>query len=381
MATTVVRQLRFTDILIALGAGVAMNVGTVFVADLPPPPGRILLWAAAGVLVFRRRWPVAVMWLAIALGFLYTILGYPGAVYTIAIVIGIYSAAAQGRRWMAVSGVVTTFVSFTLVGYLWSTGHLVTGSGFLWFPAWLTVAVLLGEVARSRADRIASIEQRAVEAERTRQEEARRKAGEERMRIARELHDVLAHSISIINVQAGAAAHHLDTDPEKTRVALAVVRNTGKEALQELRSSLGVLRGQEPQDPALRPSPGMADLDGLVASARDAGQVVDLQQKGDLDDILPDIALTVYRIIQESLTNVTRHGGAANATVVIERHADGLKVTVENDGVGASTQTSDGLGIAGMRERAAAHGGHLEAGPRPGGGFRVTASIPLEESS
>ncbi|MPZ53412.1 MAG: sensor histidine kinase [Acidimicrobiia bacterium] len=383
MTDTSPRPLRIAgDILFALAGLLVMMVGTVWTVGLPEPLGRVLLIAAAATLVFRRRWPVVVMWAVISLGFIYDFLGYPGAFYTVAIVMGIYSVAAQGWRWTAVAGAVITFVSFGLVDFALETGHLITGQGALWFVGWLIVAVLLGEVSRSRRDFVASIEQRAIEAERTRQEETLRRVGEERMRIARELHDVLAHSISIINVQAGAAAHHLDSDPEKAREAISIVRNTGKEAIQELRSSLGVLRGQENGDPTRRrPTPGLGDLEQLMASARRAGPVVEFSTRGNLDDVPPDVALTVYRIVQESLTNVTRHGGDASATVTIERDSDTLTVTVEDDGIGMQTDTVPGLGIAGMTERAAAHGGSLETGPSADGGFRVVATIPLTESS
>lgn len=358
--------------------------GTSVVADTAAPPdmlGWLLLLAGSGALMFRRRWPVAVMWVAIVAGLVYDTLDNPGAFYTVPIVLGIFSAAAFGSRWAAIAGAGVTLVLFYVGDLVLATGHLLNAEGVLWFGGWLTAGVLLGEVARGRTDRIAATEQRAREAERHRQEEALRRAGEERMRIARELHDVLAHSISIINVQAGVAAHHLDADPEKSRAALAVVRTTGKNALRELRSSLGVLRDPGSETAAPRsPSPGTADIPQLVEGSRATGLVIDLHQSGDLDSIPTEIGLAVYRVIQESLTNVTRHAAATRVAVSIERTPQELRVQVDDDGVGSSEAPEGGHGIIGMRERFRALGGVLDARPRREGGFRVQGSVPLEDS-
>ncbi len=193
---------------------------------------------------------------------------------------------------------------------------------------------------------------------------------------------MLAHSISIINVQAGAASHHLETDPEKTHDALAIVRDTGKQALRELRSSLGVLRAGDGGAGALRtPSPGMRDIEQLVAATREAGLPVDLHLDGDTATVPADVGLAVYRIVQESLTNVTRHGGTAIAVVTIDRDPEEILVRVEDDGTGCGDQPADGHGIAGMRERVAALGGRLDVGPGPDGGFLVEGHIPLGPNS
>jgi MYXO-CTERM domain-containing protein len=376
------------DLALGLAAAVLMVLGTsgVSARGTPPSPqGWLLLLAAAAVLVFRRRWPTAVMWTAIACGLAYSALGNPGAFYTVAIGIGIYSVAATGHRMAAVAGLAGAFGLFLAADLVLETGHLMTGGGALWFLGWLTVALLLGEVSRSRSDYIAAVQERAVEAERSRQEYALRRAGEERMQIARDLHDVLAHSISIINVQAGAALHHLDTDPDKAQEALLTVRETGKRALRELRSSIGVLRraddrpdGDEQSAPR-RPSPGIEDLESLVETTRRAGLHVELLRQGNPQAVVPQVGLAAYRIIQESLTNVARHAGATTATVTISHRPHQLVLRVDDDGRGAPTEVVDGHGIDGMRERVAALRGVLQVGSRPGGGFRVEARIPLAD--
>jgi MYXO-CTERM domain-containing protein len=367
-------------VLVAVAVTVA---GTNIVAHTTTPPdtlGWLLLLAGGGALAFRRRWPVAVMWVTIAAGLIYDTLDTPGAFYTVPIVLGIFSAAAFGRRWAATTGAGATLVLFYVGDLILATGHMLTAEGALWFGGWITAGVLLGEVARGRTDRIAATEQRARDNERHRQEEALRRAGEERIRIARELHDVLAHSISIINVQAGVAAHHLDTDPEKSRAALATVRETGKHALHELRSSLGVLRdpGSVPVAPRA-PSPGASDIDQLVEATRETGLNIDLQQSGDLVSIPPDVGLAAYRVIQENLTNVTRHANATVVTVRVERRPGELILRVEDNGDGSGGDPEAGHGIVGMRERLRALGGEFDAGPRPDGGFQVSGTIPLRD--
>lgn len=369
------------DVALALAAAVLMVLGTsgVSARNTPDPMGWLLLLGAAAVLVFRRRWPIQVMATTIVLGLAYTTLGNPGAFYTVAIGVGIYSVAAAGHRLVALAGVAGSFGLFLAADLLLETGHILTGGGVLWFLGWLTVAGLLGEVARGRSEYLAAIQQRALEAERTREEEARRRAGEERMRIARDLHDILAHSISIINVQAGAALHHLDTNPDEARVALVTVRDTGKQVLRELKSSIGVLRDSGHSEAPRTPSPGIADIDQLVTATRDTGLSVDLEQAGDPNPVPADVELAAYRIVQESLTNVTRHASATKVTVRVDRRPEELVVRIDDDGLGSRAATGRGHGITGMKERVAALGGQFYAGPKSGGGFRVEGRIPLAD--
>src|SRR6266542_1945453 len=219
----------------------------------------------------------------------------------------------------------------------------------------------------------------ATEVMRTREEEARRRASDERLRIARELHDVVAHNISLINVQASTALHLIDERPEQARTALAAIKQASKEALGELRSVLDILR-QSDEEPPRAPAPGLARLDELVSKVKAAGLEVRTTTEGDSRPLPAPVDLTAFRIVQEALTNVHRHAGRASATVRVSYRDRDLVVQVDDDGRGASSNgtAGGGNGIPGMRERVAALGGELEAGPRAGGGFRVLARLPLD---
>lgn len=241
----------------------------------------------------------------------------------------------------------------------------------------LGVAAAVGDATRNRRAYVAEVEQRAIEAERSRDEEARRRVDEERLRIARELHDVTAHSLSIIAVQSGAASHVLDSDPAEARRALEAIRSTSKDALDELRAMLGVLRSVDDPGAPLAPVPGLARIDELVGPMQDAGITVKLVVDGDVGGIPALVDASAYRIVQEALTNVVRHAGPCELLVAIRRNADALEIEVADTGRGVETDTSGGHGLAGMRERAFALGGTFQAGPADSGGFRVLARLPL----
>jgi signal transduction histidine kinase len=218
-----------------------------------------------------------------------------------------------------------------------------------------------------------------LEAARTRAEEDRRRAGEERLRIARELHDVLAHNISLINVQAGVALHLMDEQPGQSRTALVAIKQASNDALRELRSVLDILR--QGSDAPRSPTSGLDSLDGLVANAAAAGLEVRSRVEGTPRPLPAGVDLAAFRIVQEALTNVTRHAGRpATATVLVAYGDHDLTVQVDDDGEGVDRAhpNGGGNGIRGMRERAATLGGELTAGPRPGGGFRVSAQLPLD---
>jgi signal transduction histidine kinase len=220
--------------------------------------------------------------------------------------------------------------------------------------------------------------QRCLAAERTRAEEARRRADEERMRIARELHDVLAHNISLVNVQASVALHLMDEQPGQSRSALVAIKQASNDALKELRSVLDVLR-QGDEAPPRAPASGLTHLNSLVAGVSATGLRVRTTVEGTSRPLPAGVDLAAFRIVQEALTNVTRHAGPASATVLVGYGSEELTVQVDDDGRGpASNGAGQGNGIRGMRERAAALGGELAAGPRPGGGFRVRARLPLD---
>jgi len=220
------------------------------------------------------------------------------------------------------------------------------------------------------------VEQRAEEAERTRDEAARRRAMEERLRIARELHDSLTHSISVIQVQAGVAVHLARKRGEDVPPALMAIEEAGADAVRELRATLGVLRSEDGD------GSGLSQLDGLVARARAAGLPVTVTVTGQQRPLPPEADQAAYRIVQEALTNVTRHAGHACASVHLHYTPEALSIQVDDDGQGTGTRPSGpGLGLVGMRERVSALGGRLQAGPQATGGFRVRAELPARAPS
>jgi signal transduction histidine kinase len=211
---------------------------------------------------------------------------------------------------------------------------------------------------------------------------ARRAVVEERLRLARELHDVVAHAMSVIAVQSGVGAHVADTQPEEAAKALAAIEATSRAALEELRRLLGVLRQEDEPQGDLAPVPGLADLEGLLAEVAKTGLAVKLQVHGTRPSLPAGVDLSAYRIVQEALTNVVKHAGPARAQVTVGYHDQNVTVEVTDDGRGAMTSASDGRvgsghGLIGMRERVAAFGGNLEVGPGLDGGFRVAARLPL----
>jgi len=223
---------------------------------------------------------------------------------------------------------------------------------------------------------VREVERRAEEAVRTRDEAARRRAMEERLRIARELHDSLTHSISVIQVQAGVAVHLARKRGEDVPPALMAIEEAGADAVRELRATLGVLRSEDGD------GSGLSQLDGLVARARAAGLPVTVTVTGQQRPLPPEADQAAYRIVQEALTNVTRHAGHACASVHLHYTPEALSIQVDDDGQGTGTRPSGpGLGLVGMRERVSALGGRLQAGPQDGGGFRVQADLPARAPS
>jgi signal transduction histidine kinase len=239
--------------------------------------------------------------------------------------------------------------------------------------AWLGLLAAAAEIVRVRRER-------AAEAVRNRKEEERRRATEERLRIARELHDVLGHNISLINVQAGVALHLMDERPEQARTALAAIKEASAETLREMRAVLGVLRQADEEAPR-SPAPSVARLDDLLSRAGVAGIQVSTEVRGEPRALPHGVDLAAFRIVQEALTNVTKHAGPAAATVRLTYADRDLVIQVDDDGRGPNGELdrADSSGIRGMRERAEALGGELAAGPRPEGGFRVRARLPLED--
>jgi signal transduction histidine kinase len=245
--------------------------------------------------------------------------------------------------------------------------------GFIaWGPPVPEIAAwLLGDNLRTRRAYLRELEARAERLEREQEESARRAAAEEQARIARELHDVLAHNVSVMVVQAAAANDVFETQPQRAREALRDIERTGRSALTEIRRLLGRVRQTD-----FAPQPGLSELEALVDGVRAAGLPVTLRVEGELDDLPTGLDLSAYRIVQEALTNAIKHAGASAAEVRVRRTAAGVELEVVDDGAGPSGN-GRGQGLIGMRERASLLGGEVEAGPKPGGGFRVRATLPL----
>ncbi|HKA82277.1 MAG TPA: sensor histidine kinase [Acidimicrobiales bacterium] len=335
--------------------------------------GVALLLAGPAALLVRRRWPEAALAVALAADLAYWLTDYPrGPAGFPSLIFAFVYAVLAGRRVFAWGTLAVGYVAFTVLPPLldqesWSVGRA------LGLAAWLLVLGTGAEILRNRRERQAELAH--VQAE-----EARRRASDERLLIARELHDVLAHNISLINVQAGVALHLLDERPDQARPALAAIKDASKEALGELRSVLDVLRrGDDGANAPLAPTAGLRDLPGLVERTRAAGLDVALDVVGDERPVPAGVDLAAFRIVQEALTNVVRHSGGASAQVRLDYGDHQLTVQVDDDGTGAPVPPRDdpGRGIAGMRERVQALNGTFAAGPRPGRGFRVRARFPI----
>ncbi|MCP9949112.1 sensor histidine kinase [Actinomadura madurae] len=248
---------------------------------------------------------------------------------------------------------------------------------------WLLLPLGAGSMTRLRRAYVASVQARAEHAERTREEEARLRVTEERMRIARELHDVVAHHLALANAQAGTAAHFALTDPRRTKKILTGLTDTTSSALRELKSTLGLLRHNGgPDSASLEPSPSLARLPELVSTCASAGLTVTVTTTGEPRPLTSGVDLTAFRIVQEALTNATKHAAADTAHVRLAYEDSRLLITVTNDEPPGATDVAasapgQGFGIMGMRERAHTVGGEFRAGPRPGGGFEVAAGLPL----
>ncbi|WP_328855081.1 histidine kinase [Microbispora hainanensis] len=357
-----------------LTLGVAGTYGRLSSSGLTERPldplGLMLIVVASLVLVRRRGAPVTVGVVTVGCAVAYYGARYPGIFAAGPALIAIYTAATLGRRRLAIGLGIALAAGIAVPVALADADPEPGGLSLL--SGWLVAMVVLGEVTKNRRAYLREVEQRAIQAELTREEAALRRAGEERLWIAQELHDTLTHTISVINVQTSVALQTLERDPALTRRALLAVKESGKEAMHELRATLGVLRQADPDGPEV----GLARLPRLVDRAEAAGLPVTTLTIGTRREVPPEVDRAAYRIVQEAFTNVLRHAGAASVTVTIEYAADMIELSVEDDGQTTTGTTDNGMGLIGMRERAVALGGSLTAGPRPGGGFAVRAELP-----
>ena len=376
------------DVLLALGIGLVQVLGVLLSERYGHSPAWrdpdalawLLLTGGPAALLLRRRWPLGVLAVTVACGLAYAARAYPEGPSQVAVYPALWTVALTVPRrlaWLAATGAAVAVATAELLLY---DETMVDGEP-LYVAVTVFAAMWWGEAVRVRRAYVAELRDRAERAERTREEEARRRVTEERLRIARELHDVVSHTIGLISVQAGVAAHLLGRRPDKAAESLAAIRQASDEALGELHAMLGVLRerdGDAGRAP-LAPAPGLAELDALVAQAAGAGVEVAVAVEGAPRRLPPAVDLACYRVVQESLTNVVRHAGASRAEITVTHHDGEVVVEILDDGAAPSGNgaVGTGQGIPGMRERARALGGRLEAGPRPEGGFRVQASLPV----
>ena len=358
-------------------------LGTVMSrAHAGPISGSHVVLAAAmcTALAFRRLAPLESFAVIAALGLLQFVVGVSVQPFDVALLVSLYTVSPQRGRREAI-------VAFAIceVGAVLAALHWDRPMGWLFAPTVLGfIALVLGNSMRLRRAYLFELEERAARLELERDQQAQIAAATERSRIARELHDVVAHSLSVMVAQADGASYAIDSDLAKAKGAILSVAQTGRDALTEMRRLLGVLRESD-DGSGVAPQPGVEELGELVDSVCRAGVPVQLALAGSPQPLPRGMELTAYRIVQEALTNTLKHGGAnPHAWVTIDYGADAVELRIEDDGVGAhelvGAPSEPGQGLVGMRERAAVYGGSVVAGDRPGGGFRVVARLPLPAS-
>ena len=337
---------------------------------------------AVAALAVRRRFPLgAAIVVSIALTVEWLAFGAPEGFGVFAtLVIAGYSVAAHEDRRHALAGL----GALAVTGVVWSWRDPVNTnlSDHVQSAEWLApvvIAWLLGAYLRTRRLYVSALSERAERAEREREERTEAAVASERARIARELHDIVAHSVSVMVVQAEAADEMLDRDrPDRARAPVWKIQETGRAALTDMRRMLGILREVD-SGPALTPQPGIANLELLLAKVRESGLPVELEVAGEPEPLPPGIDLSAYRIVQEALTNALKYAGQAHVRVAVRYVPGALELEVSDDGPGRANGSDGGHGLVGMRERVALFGGELDAGPAPGGGYVVRARLPLKE--
>lgn len=346
------------------------------------PPFEVAQWTVAlpilaiGLLLTRRQYPRTT--LAAVVGLAVVAVSVNGAVLTMAlpVMVALFNLALRTDRktWLVAAGITAAAVTLPIVIRYPSMWPQVFGIVF-----WVALPPAIAEAVRNRRAYLAEVVERARRAEETKEQEARRQVAEERIRIARDLHDILAHTIAVINVQSGVAAHVIDGDTEQARQALVHINDASDTALQELRTMLDVLRQDGDQTAPTRPAPTLRDLDELVDGLRASGVAITVQTTGDLDEPATEVGVVAYRVLQEALTNVLKHARASAVQVRATVEGDGVDLEVADDGVGSPDPPPVGHGRMGMRERVYSVGGTVQDGP-VAGGYRVTAQLPSTTS-
>jgi signal transduction histidine kinase len=353
------------------------NSSTVHLHD----PTALSVLVTIGVAVpyyWRRRAPLPVLLVSETCVVFLTVARYQTGAGPWVLLVGVYTVAAWCSARERVIGAAAVLIGLTIAVVAGIPGG--NGVDAIFEYVVFAAAYLFGSTMRNRRLYAEELEARANSIERQRTEETKRVLSEERLRIAQELHDVVAHSMGVIAVQAGVGAHVIDTEPGEAKKALEAISQTSRATLTEIRRLLGVLR--EDQGASYEPAPGLADLDRLVRDMAGAGLETHVCVEGTATELPPGADFTAYRIVQEALTNVLKHAGPAQATIVVGYEPDALRLEVLDDGLGAVNGRGGpgGHGLLGMRERVGVYGGTFEAGPRIGGGYRVAVRLPYGES-
>ncbi|WAZ23223.1 sensor histidine kinase [Streptomyces cinnabarinus] len=342
------------------------------------------------VVALRRLMPERMLLLAVGLGVAQLALDVETMPANFAMLVITYTVAATGARWASRMALGVGLVAAPLAQLRWpenESSALGTVAIMIFTTVPFALAWVLGDSIRTRRAYFAELEERASRLEKEREAQSKVAVAAERARIARELHDVVAHNVSVMVVQADGAAYVLDAAPDQAKKALETISSTGRQALAEMRRLLGVLRtGEHQESGEYVPQPDVEQIDELVQQCRTSGLPVDFKVEGTPRPLPSGVELTAYRIVQEALTNTRKHGGPnAGASVRLVYFDDGLGLLVEDDGKGAPHELYEeggvdgaGHGLIGMRERVGMVGGTLDAGPRPGGGFRISALLPLK---
>jgi signal transduction histidine kinase len=333
-------------------------------------------------LVWRRRAPVVVLALTTGALFLYSLLGYLPSFAAFGFLVALYTVAAERERRTSIPAGIASGIVVLLILAIWSES--VEPDAIIAECLFVGAAWFLGDGLRIRRGQVVQLEDRATRLEREREERAKQAVAEERQVIARELHDVVAHNVSVIVAQAGAAQRVFDTHRDEVLATLDTIEHTGREALVEMRRLMGFLRTESDPESARSPQPGLKSLDALVASVREAGLPITVRIEGVPRPLPPGLDLSAFRIVQEALTNILKHAGPTRAEVVVQYQESRVVLSITDEGVGPARFRTDSLpryGHLGMRERVALFGGELRVGPRQRGGYQVTASLQLDTPS